>query len=64
LGGEKSDDPRPLLEKIARSMDAGASGVAIGRNIWGHPRPDAITAAVAEIVHKGASIEAALKVLD
>lgn len=61
LGGEKSADPKPLLEKIIRSMDAGASGVAIGRNIWGNPRPDAITAAVAAIIHKGASVEAALK---
>ncbi len=60
LGGEKSDDPRPLLEKVKRGMDSGAVGVAIGRNIWGHPQPEAITAAVAEIIHKGSSVEAAL----
>jgi DhnA family fructose-bisphosphate aldolase class Ia len=61
LGGEKSADPKPLLEKIIRSMDAGASGVAIGRNIWGHPHPEKITAAVAKIIHEGASLEVALK---
>jgi len=60
LGGEKSDDPRPLLEKVKRGMDCGAMGVAIGRNIWGHPRPEAITAAVAEIIHQGSSIDSAL----
>jgi DhnA family fructose-bisphosphate aldolase class Ia len=61
LGGEKSADPRPLLEKIKRGMDCGAVGVAIGRNIWGHTRPEAITAAVAEVVHKGSPVEAALE---
>lgn len=63
LGGEKSDDPRPLLEKISRSMEAGASGVAIGRNIWRHPKPAAITAAIAAIVHGGSDVDGALKYL-
>jgi DhnA family fructose-bisphosphate aldolase class Ia len=63
LGGEKSDDPRPLLEKVKCGMDSGAVGVAIGRNIWGHPRPEAITAAVAAVVHRDATIDAAVKML-
>jgi DhnA family fructose-bisphosphate aldolase class Ia len=63
LGGEKSDDPRPLLEKVKRSIDSGARGVAIGRNIWGHPRPDLITSAVAEIIHHNSSVETALGIL-
>lgn len=63
LGGEKSDDPRPLLEKVKRGMDSGAVGVAIGRNIWGHPHPEAITAAVAAVVHKGLSIDDAVRML-
>ncbi len=63
LGGEKSDDPRPLLDKIARSIDAGAAGVAIGRNIWGHACPAAITAAVVGIIHQNSPLDEALKVL-
>ncbi len=63
LGGEKSDDPRVLLEKISHGLDAGAAGVAIGRNIWGQPCPAAMTAAVAAIIHKGSSVEEALKLL-
>ncbi len=63
LGGEKSNDPKPLLEKVRRGMDAGASGVAIGRNIWGYPEPDKITASVASIVHGGNSVADALKIL-
>ena len=61
LGGEKSPDPKLLLEKISKCMDSGASGVVIGRNIWGNSRPDAITAAVKEIIHDGSSVEKALK---
>lgn len=63
LGGEKSDNHRRLLEKVKRSMDSGAAGVAIGRNIWGYPKPDIITMAISEIIHKGDSIENALKLL-
>jgi DhnA family fructose-bisphosphate aldolase class Ia len=63
LGGEKSDDPRPLFEKISRSLETGVAGVAIGRNIWGNPKPAAITAAVVGIIHKNYSIEKALKSL-
>jgi len=63
LGGEKSDDPRPLLEKISRSLETGAAGVAIGRNIWGYSKPAAITAAVVGIIHQNYSIEKALKLL-
>jgi DhnA family fructose-bisphosphate aldolase class Ia len=61
LGGEKSNDPKPLLEKVIRGMDAGAIGVAIGRNIWGYKDPDKITAAVASIIHEGKSVSDALK---
>jgi len=61
LGGEKSPNPRLLLEKIARGMDAGAYGVAIGRNIWGHPEPEKITAAVVDIIHLGKSVDSSLK---
>jgi len=63
LGGEKSDNPMLLLEKICRAMDAGASGVAIGRNIWGHPDPGAMVAAICGIIHQGSSVDHALKIL-
>jgi DhnA family fructose-bisphosphate aldolase class Ia len=63
LGGEKSDNPRPLLEKISRSLETGAAGVAIGRNIWGNPKPAAITKAVVGIIHQDYSVDKALQLL-
>ena len=64
LGGSKSKDPRDLLSQIHDAMQAGGSGVAVGRNIWRHPEPDKMTAAIAAIVHDGASVDTALRYLD
>jgi fructose-bisphosphate aldolase, class I len=40
-GGEKVGD-RELLEKVRSSMDAGATGIIFGRNLWQRPRADAL----------------------
>lgn len=63
LGGSGSRDSRDLLGSIHGAMQAGASGVAIGRNIYQHPEPDRMTAAIAAVVHEGATVDAALEVL-
>jgi len=63
LGGVKSDDPLPLLERIALCLEKGASGVAIGRNIWAHKAPAAMTRAIAAVVHEGSSVGEAVKYL-
>ena len=60
LGGTKSDDPRVLLESIHGAMQAGASGVAVGRNICQYEEPARMAAAVAAIVHDGATVDEAL----
>jgi DhnA family fructose-bisphosphate aldolase class Ia len=61
LGGSKSKDPRDLLGSIYDAMQAGASGVAVGRNIWRYPEPDKMTAAIAAIIHEGATVDGALE---
>ncbi len=40
-GGEKVDDAE-LLRKVRSSMDAGATGIIFGRNLWQRPRADAL----------------------
>jgi DhnA family fructose-bisphosphate aldolase class Ia len=64
LGGGKSKDPRELLEDISEALDAGASGAAVGRNIYQHPQPAAITAAICAIIHDGVSVDSALGYLE
>jgi len=63
LGGSKSKDPADLLSSIAESLEAGASGVAVGRNIWRYSDPQKMTEAIAAIVHDGAGVDAALQLL-
>jgi DhnA family fructose-bisphosphate aldolase class Ia len=63
LGGAKRGKERDMLADIAAAIKIGASGVAIGRNIWQAENPAAMTAAVAAIVHKDASVDEALEIL-
>lgn len=63
LGGAKRGAERDMLVDIKTAVDAGASGVAIGRNIFQADDPTAMAAAVAAILHRDASVEGALEVL-
>jgi fructose-bisphosphate aldolase, class I len=40
-GGEKVSDPE-LLTKVRSSMEAGATGIIFGRNMWQRPREEAL----------------------
>lgn len=60
-GGESDAD---TLAIVKAAMEAGACGVAIGRKIWGHSKPEGMTAALAAIIHEGASVQQALKELE
>lgn len=62
-GGGRVDD-RTLLERTARVLDAGASGIVYGRNIIQHPNPAGITAALMRVLHEGASVDSAIATLE
>jgi DhnA family fructose-bisphosphate aldolase class Ia len=61
LGGAKSDSDEDLLESVKVALDHGASGVAIGRNIFSHEQPGRLVAALAALIHDNASVADALK---
>ncbi|MEM3586662.1 MAG: 2-amino-3,7-dideoxy-D-threo-hept-6-ulosonate synthase [Candidatus Jordarchaeaceae archaeon] len=63
-GGPKTETDREALQMVKDSMDAGAIGVAMGRNAFQHEKPMAIVKAVSEIVKNGISVEEALKILE
>jgi DhnA family fructose-bisphosphate aldolase class Ia len=63
LGGSKSKEPADLLTGISDALQAGAKGVAVGRNIYQHETPDKVTAAIAAVIHDGATVDAALEYL-
>ena len=61
LGGEKVKDETEMLQTIVDALEAGASGVAIGRNVWQHANPGGVCRALVELVHRSGSVEKALK---
>ncbi|QSG12651.1 2-amino-3,7-dideoxy-D-threo-hept-6-ulosonic acidsynthase, DhnA-aldolase family [Halapricum desulfuricans] len=63
-GGAQSGDTRQFLETTRDAMDAGASGVTYGRNVWQHDDPSAMVRALKAIVNDGASPSKALSHLD
>jgi DhnA family fructose-bisphosphate aldolase class Ia len=44
-------------------MEAGALGVAFGRNVWGHQDPVSIIKALKLIIHENKSVKEALEIL-
>ncbi len=62
-GGPKMSSDRDILEMLRGAMDAGGSGASIGRNVFQHRNPSAMTQAISAIVHKNASVDEALKFL-
>jgi predicted phospho-2-dehydro-3-deoxyheptonate aldolase len=63
-GGEKTETDRDVLEMVGGSLEAGGSGVSIGRNAFQHERPEKIVAAIVAMVHGGAGIEDALALVE
>ncbi len=60
LGGAKADDEGTLLNNVYQAIQVGASGVAIGRNVWQHPNPAGMCWALVALVHGGATVSQAL----
>jgi DhnA family fructose-bisphosphate aldolase class Ia len=57
LGGVKVNDPRKLFESVWSTVQAGAAGIAIGRNIFQADKPRAVVRALAALIHEEASVE-------
>jgi len=60
LGGAAMGDDEALLTMVKKAIDAGASGIAVGRNVWQHADPPKIAAALGAIVHDDATVQSAL----
>ncbi|MCF6314329.1 MAG: hypothetical protein L3J39_17915 [Verrucomicrobiales bacterium] len=63
LGGAAGGNDLDLLTMVHNAIEAGAAGIAIGRNVWQHPTPPKMAAALQAIVHDNASVDLALKLL-
>ena len=62
-GGPKCKNDREILDMVKGAMDAGAAGISIGRNIFQHADPSAITRALRSIVVENKSVSEAEKIM-
>ena len=62
-GGPKANTDEEVLQMVEGAIEAGASGVSIGRNIFQHDDPTKMTQAISRIVHEGFSAKEALEIL-
>ena len=62
-GGPKAKTAKDTLQMTAEAMKAGSAGLSIGRNVFQHENQTAIVKALSAIVHNGASVDAAQKIL-
>ena len=61
IAGGKPEGDRATLEAVRGAIDAGGAGVSMGRSVFQHDDPEAITRAVSAVVHDDASAEDALE---
>jgi DhnA family fructose-bisphosphate aldolase class Ia len=52
LGGSARTEERAFFNDVRKAIGAGASGVAIGRNVWAHPHPEKMASTLHGIVHE------------
>ena len=62
-GGERVDSTRKLLEIVHDSLQAGGSGLSVGRNVFQHPRRVQLVRALRAIVHEHKSVDEALAIV-
>jgi fructose-bisphosphate aldolase / 2-amino-3,7-dideoxy-D-threo-hept-6-ulosonate synthase len=62
-GGERAKSDRAILKTVRDSLDAGGSGVCMGRNAWQHKYPARMVKAVCALVREDATVAQAMKIL-
>ncbi len=63
-GGAKANTSKEFLAMVKGAMEAGAKGVAIGRNVWGSSDPVNLTRALFKIIRERKSVEEALTIIE
>lgn len=61
IAGGEPDEDRASLAAVRGAMDAGAAGASMGRTIFQHDDPEAMTRAVAAVVHDDRQAATALR---
>lgn len=59
LGGPRMEQPRDVVAAAAGAVEAGAAGLAFGRNVFQAADPAAMLRALRRVVHEGRSVDEA-----
>jgi fructose-bisphosphate aldolase/2-amino-3,7-dideoxy-D-threo-hept-6-ulosonate synthase len=62
-GGPRIATVENMLRMIHDAIEAGCAGVSIGRNVFQSTDPTAVTKAIVDTVHEGASVNESLRIL-
>ena len=62
-GGPKAKTDADVLQTTFEAIQAGGSGLSIGRNVFQHEKPALMVQALAAIVHESATADQAQKIL-
>jgi class I fructose-bisphosphate aldolase len=62
-GGPKAPTDETFLNQVKGAMDAGATGLAVGRNVWQHSDPLKMSSALREIIFNGKEVDRALQMV-
>jgi fructose-bisphosphate aldolase/2-amino-3,7-dideoxy-D-threo-hept-6-ulosonate synthase len=62
-GGPRAENLQEVLAMVGGAMDAGASGIAMGRKIWQSPDPAGMVRALSAIIRERAPVDDALGLL-
>lgn len=60
-GGPATGDSKEILTMVRDALDSGASGICMGRQVFGHPKIESIARALVLLVHHDYSVANALK---
>jgi len=63
-GGPKTKNDAEFLMMLNDAIEAGASGVTVGRNLWQAKEPDKMARAISALVHERKSVGEVLKMLE
>lgn len=56
-GGPKAPTEEAFLQQVRGAMDAGATGLAVGRNVWQHEEPLKMASMLREIIFRNRKVE-------
>ena len=62
-GGPKMGSDKDIFKMVRDAIEAGAAGVSVGRNAFQHRDPAKMVQALSKMVHKGATVEDAHKIV-